>query len=461
MNEFIEEILKLLQSDMTDQEIEEKLADYHENDIAEVIPLLTEEERNRLFKILGDERTSTVLSYTDNVDEVIDQLDDKRAADLIELMDSDDAVDVLQELEKEDRESILNLMDEEAAEDAKLILSYDEDEIGSKMTTNYITIKQSDNIKSAMKSLVTQASENDNISTLFMIDNEDHFIGAIDLKDLICARSNDDLDSITKKNYPYLYATQKVAECLNDIKEYSEDIIPVLDESDQLIGVITANDVVEVVDEELNEDYSRFAGLTEAEDLQEPVGQSIKKRLPWLLLLVVLGLGISFFLKGFEAVIAAFPVVVFFQSMILDMAGNAGTQSLAVTIRVLSDEEFNSKKILKLIFKELRVSMINALVLGTISFGFIFMYEILTKSVIIEANGFNYQDALTLSFIVFVAVVASMMISGIIGTLIPIFFKKIKIDPAAASGPFITSLNDIVAILCYYGFAMVMFNAYL
>lgn len=461
MNEFNEEILKLLQSGLTNSEIEEKLSDYHDNDIASVVPLLTQEELEQLFQILGDERASSILSYVDNVDEVIDELDEERAADLIELMDSDDAVDVLQELEEENREQILELMDKEAAEDAKLILSYDDDEIGSKMTTNYITIKTSDTIKTAMKSMISQASENDNISTLFMIDEGSHFLGAIDLKSLICARGGDTLMDLVQKNYPFVHAKQHVAECLNAIKEYAEHILPVLDDNDVLIGVITANDIVEVVDEELQEDYSRFAGLTESEDLQEPVHKSIKKRLPWLLLLLFLGLGISFFVSSFEVVFAALPVVVSFQSMILDMAGNSGTQSLAVTIRVLSSDDVDRKKLLKLVFKEMRVAFINAFIIAIISFGVIFLYATIKQAVVVETNGFNYQDVLTLSVIVFIAMLAAMLISGVIGTLIPIILKKIKIDPAAASGPFITTLNDVIAVLCYYGFTMILFNAYL
>ena len=185
-----------------------------------------------------------------------------------------------------------------------------------------------------------------------VVDENGKFSGAIDLKDLIIARQSDTLDSIIIYSYPYFYADEKISDSIEKIKDYAEDSLPVLNHDKEIVGIITAQDVVEAVDDEMGEDYAKLAGLTAEEDLQETTKQSIKKRLPWLVVLLVLGMGVSAVVGAFENVVAILPIVICFQSLILDMAGNVGTQSLAVTIRVLMDEELAPKDKLKLVFKK-------------------------------------------------------------------------------------------------------------
>lgn len=456
MDNFNEELLELLRSNKTNDEIKETLLNYHESDIADIIPLLSEEERLKLFRILGKEELSKILPYTDNIDDIFENISDEKIADIVELMDSDDAVDTLQELDEEDREHILALMEEEAREDARLILSYEEDEIGSKMTTNFIIIDKSDTIKQAMRKLIAQAQENDNITTIFVVDENKKFFGAVDLKDLICASKDDVLSDFITENYPHVYAKNKIEDCINDIKEYAESTIPVLDEKDELIGVITANDIVEVVDEELTEDYHKFAAVTSSNDLEEGVIKSMTKRIPWLFLLLFLGIFVSMVISNFDVVIATLPVMVFFQSLVLDMAGNSGTQSLAVTIRALTSDDVSGKEKAKLVFREVRVGLLNGFTIGLISFGVCLGYLMLTKTAIKETFVFN--DVLLASSIVGVSLLLAMTLSSLVGTLIPMFFKKIGIDPAVASGPLITTINDVVAVVCYYGLTMLLFN---
>lgn len=461
MNEIVLKIIELLRSGKSNKEIKEALADYHESDIASVVPYLEKDEQTKLFSLLDKEVLAEVLTYIDDIKEILDTIPEEKAADLIELMDADDAVDVLQELDEEKANDIIELMDEEAKEDAKLILSYDDDQIGSIMTTNFVTIKKGSTVRMAMKSLISQASDNDNISTLMVINNDETLYGGLDLKDLIRARENEDLEDYIQINYPSVSAEEKIDDCINDLKDYAEDIIPVLDEDNKIIGVITASDITEAIQQAAAEDYSKLAGLTSEEDLNESIAKSMKKRVPWLLLLLVLGTVISLLISSFGAVIAAFPVLVFFQSLILDMAGNTGTQSLAVTIRVLTDEELSPKKILKLFFKEVRVGFFNGLTLGAVSFLVVLAYLCISKTPIEPGIGFNMEDTLIAAAIVSSSLFFAMLLASMIGTIIPIFFKKIKVDPAVASGPLITTINDIVAVCCYYGFAYLMFSAYL
>ena len=247
------------------------------------------------------------------------------------------------------------------------------------MTTNYIVIHNNLTVRQAMRELVKQAGENDNISTVYVLDGNDKFCGAIDLKDLIIARENTPLEDIISVSYPYVTDHEKISDCIERLKDYAEDSIPVLTDEGELIGVITAQDVVEAVDDEMGEDYAKLAGLTAEEDLKETTLQSMKKRMPWLIILLFLGMIVSSVVGIFENVVAALPIVICFQSLVLDMAGNVGTQSLAVTIRVLMDESLTGKQKLELVWKEMRIGLCNGGLLGILSFALIGLYIYLFK----------------------------------------------------------------------------------
>ena len=460
IQEEIQELLSLIRSKSKPSYIKEELENYHDSDIAEVICYLTEEERKKLYRILGKERVSNVFTYLENVEDYIAELENETAADLIELMDADDALDVLQELEEEDKKQITSLMEKDALEDVRLLASFEDDQIGSKMTTNYIIVKKNDTIKSAMKHLIKYSKENDNIYTLFVKDENGKFYGSIDLKDLIRAREDDDLEDIIHTQYPYVYSTELIEECINDLKDASLDLYPVLNEKDELIGVITQDDLVEVVEDELTEDYAKLAGLNEAEEIDEPVFKSVKKRIVWLVCLLILGMFISLVVSQFETVIDGIPMIVFFQSVILGMSGNAGTQSLAVTIRGLMDEDLSRKKIAKMVFKEVRVGLTNGLILSIISFGAVSLF-LYVRNTPILGEALRINDLLLIAGCVSGALIPAFILSSFIGCIVPIIFKKIKIDPAVASGPLITTLNDIVGIVSYYGLAMLLFRSVL
>ena len=460
IQEEIQELLSLIRSKSKPSYIKEELENYHDSDIAEVICYLTEEERKKLYRILGKERVSNVFTYLENVEDYIAELENETAADLIELMDADDALDVLQELEEEDKKQITSLMEKDALEDVRLLASFEDDQIGSKMTTNYIIVKKNDTIKSAMKHLIKYSKENDNIYTLFVKDENGKFYGSIDLKDLIRAREDDNLEDIIHTQYPYVYSTELIEDCINDLKDASLDLYPVLNEKDELIGVITQDDLVEVVEDELTEDYAKLAGLNEAEEIDEPVFKSVKKRIVWLVCLLILGMFISLVVSQFETVIDGIPMIVFFQSVVLGMSGNAGTQSLAVTIRGLMDEDLSRKKIAKMVFKEVRVGLINGLILSIISFGAVSLF-LYVRNTPILGETLRINDLLLIAGCVSGALIPAFILSSFIGCIVPIIFKKIKIDPAVASGPLITTLNDIVGIVSYYGLAMLLFRSVL
>ena len=449
---YVQEILDIIHSGLPQAELAEKLSDYHENDLADALADLTAEERRKLYAILGVEQVAEIFSYLDDAEPYLKELPPEEAAQVVSHMDSDDAVDALDDLEEEDKEKIVHQMDKvdkDAADDVKLLLSYDEDEIGSCMTTNYICIRKDMTIRQAMSELVKQAGENDNISTLYVVDENERFYGAIDLKDLIVARADDSLEKLIARSYPYVTDHEKISDSIDRIVDYAERSLPVLNESGKLLGIITSADVVELVNDQMGDDYAKLGGLTSEEDLNEGVFQSVKKRLPWLVALLLLGMLVSSVVGAFESVVAVLPIVICFQSMVLDMAGNVGTQSLAVTIRVLVDENLTTSKKLHLLFKEMRVGLVNGALLAVMALGFLGVYIHFFKA-------YAWGQAFLLSGCVGISLIVAMVISSLVGTVIPMLFHKIHIDPAVASGPLITTINDLVAVVVYYGLAMIV-----
>ncbi len=454
---YLIELLEILNSNVSKEEKKKQILQYHESDIAELLDELEDDKRDLLYEILGTENIAEVLLYSDDVNEILEDFAPEEAADLIEELDADDAIDVLEELDEESRNKIVSLLDKEVIEDIDAIMKYDEEMIGSKMTNNYITILFNDSIKAAMKKVIKEAAENDNVSTIFVLDNEERLYGVVELRDLIIAREGSSLENIIKKSYPSFNANTLVEECLNELIEYGLDSYPIINDTGILLGVITTEDIIEVASEELADDYAKFAGLTEEEEIDESVFISIKKRLPWLIVLLILGLIQSFVMTGFEYVVATLPIIVFFQTLVLGMSGNTGTQSLAVTIRMLSSSKEAKEKVLKSVFKELRIGFFNGLILAILSFAFVFIFLKITNQGV-KSELFDINEALKGAGIVGLSLLISMTVSSIMGTIIPIIFKKIKIDPAVASGPFITTINDVTALLIYYGLSTILFS---
>ena len=451
VQDYSKEILKIIRSNTSPAVMGGRLQDYHENDLADVMPKLTVQERCKLYRILDTDMLSDIFEYTDeeNAAEYLNEMDVKKAAAILSKMETDALADVLNKVEKTKKKILIDLLEPEVRRDVEMIASFDEDEIGSRMTTNYIVITDKLTVKQAMSSLIEQAAKNDNISTIFVVTEQQKFYGAINLKELIIARRDDLLENLVVTSYPYVYAEENIDECIEELKDYSEDSIPVLDNDNQLLGVITSASIIDLVDDEMGDDYAKLAGLTAEEDLKEPLKESMKKRLPWLIILLGLGMVVSSVVGIFEKVVTALPIIMCFQSLILDMAGNVGTQSLAVTIRVLMDEKLSAKDKLHLTFKEMKVGTCNGALLGIMALVFLGAYIALFK-------GYAIGHAFLISGCVGISLLVAIVISSLVGTLVPILFHKIKVDPAVASGPLITTVNDLVAVVTYYGLAWIL-----
>ncbi len=446
--DYAQEIIDILRSSQSPKVIGDKLKEYHDNDIESVLDSLTLTERELLYRVMDDDSLADILEYSSEEDalQYLSELDYHRAASIIDEIEPDDAVDILKLADPKLRKLWLSVLDKEKRLELTMLISYDEEVIASRMTTNYVSIQSNFTIKEAMSSLVKQAADNDNITVLYVLDPHGVFYGAIDLKDLIIARQGTALTDIIQTAYPYFYADEKTENCLERLRAYSEDSVPVLDDENHIIGVITSEEVQEIYEEEMNEDYVKLAGLSEDEDLTEPLFKSVRKRIPWLSLLLLMGLLVSSVVGLFEDIVAQLTIIMAFQSLILDMSGNVGTQSLAVTIRVLSDENLKAKDKVHLIFKEMKIGGTNGLILGTAAVLGVGVYIYLFK-------GMTLASAFAVSGCIGVSLLLAMIISSLVGTSVPMLFKKMGIDPAVASGPMITTITDLVGIVTYYGLA--------
>ena len=427
--DYAKELVKIVQTTKDREELKKKIAAYHERDIANAIVESDKTVRKCIYDILDIADIAEIFSYIEEEPgKYLEEMPIEQAAKVVSNMDSDDAMDLFEELN----------------EDVQKLLSYEEDQIGSCMTNNYIVVRNDVTIREAMSTLVKQAGEHDNIQTLYVIDENGIFAGAIDLKDLIIAREHDNLQDIISSSYPYVYEHEKISECMEILTDYEEDSIPVLTQDKKIAGILTSSDIVELVDDEMGDDYAKLAGLTEEEDLNEPTIVSMKKRLPWLIALLFLGMAVSSVVGMFESIVAVLPIVICFQSLVLDMAGNVGTQSLAVTIRVLMDENLSGKKKIALLFKEMKIGFLNGASLAIMALVFLGVYIHLFKH-------YAWISSFLISGCVGISLIVAMVISSLVGTIIPMFFHKINIDPAVASGPLITTINDLVAVITYYG----------
>lgn len=447
--DFAQEIAAVIRTAKNGDRLPELLKHYHQRDVAKAVTLLTDAERERLFRQMDAQTLAEIFPYLDDASRYLAELPAALAAEMIADMDTADALDMLRELPEEKKQTLAAHLDDDTRKDVRRLLAFHQEEIGSRMSGNFVCIPDTLTVCGAMNELVRQAGEHDNISTLYVVDGSGVFAGAIDLKDLIIARENDPLSGIIHRSYPYVLAHERVEDCIDRIAEYEEDSLPVLTEDGRIAGILTAQDLVELVDDAMGDDYAKLGGLTSEEDLREPAAVSMRKRLPWLIVLLFLGMGVSSVVGIFESVVAVLPIVICFQSMVLDMAGNVGTQSLAVTIRVLVDENLTTSKKLHLLFKEMRVGLVNGALLAVMALGFLGVYIHFFKA-------YAWGQAFLLSGCVGISLIVAMVISSLVGTVIPMLFHKIHIDPAVASGPLITTINDLVAVVVYYGLAMIV-----
>ncbi len=446
-----EQILAIIKQG-SPKHLQDDLNAFHPSDVAEVFITLTEDEQAFVLNYLNPHVLAEIFEHLDEDDAAryIRGIDTQKAVFILEDMNPDDAADILGEMKETHVQEILEGMNEESREALSSLAVHKEDTAGAIMTTDYIELKKGIDVKDAMKVLISNAKTTEGIQRLFVVDDYDFLEGVIDLKKLIQARSPKVIDDIMHTDVITAKVTDRAEDAARIMQNYGIYLLPIVDEHNKLQGVITMDDAADILDEATDEDYARFATISSEANVNISVWRSALHRLPWLTLLLFMGLIISSIISQFENTIEKITVLMFFQPLILDMAGNTGTQSLAVTVRALSKDYFKDRKTrVSHVLKELRVGVFNGVAIGSVSF--VTTYIFLT----ILGVTLNYGSAVSIAATVGASVAIALSFAATFGAFFPLFLYHIKIDPAVASGPFITTLNDIIGLLIYFGIATV------
>jgi magnesium transporter len=436
----------------SDESLKKQLKKLHPFDLAELYPFLSDDDKLRVLHLVDSSKRADMFVELDIEDQIglIHILDLNEQKSLLRQLESDDLKEFISDIEDHDiQKEMISLLSKVRAKSIELLMQYDEDLAASIMSTEYITIHQDMSIKEATNEVITTSKDSDYIDTIFVVDQDKKVVGVVDLKDLIIARANKELKDIMNEEFQFVYEDATIEQAIQTVRDYDRNAIPVLDREDKMIGIVTGDDLFDEMIESHEYDYQKMALLKDHESNSTAITRS-KQRLPWLMIAVVLNLLIASFLSIFEATLAQVTALVLFQPLILGMAGNIGTQSLAVTILGFHLEAFDAKEMPKQhVVKEVFIGLMNSFILGVLSFGFSFTFLTLIPT--------GNQQAIDIAWVVFIAVFSSMFISACMGVLIPIILKKYGSDPAVASGPIMTTINDVVALVIYFGVATIAF----
>lgn len=413
--------------------------DMHPYDQAKFFIGQAHEERMQIYAYLSPEEISAIMENIelDDTEPYFTEMEPRFAAMVFAEMATDDAVDILNEMEKDKVASFLTMMDKDAADEIKELLHYEEKTAGSIMTTEFIAIYKTQTAKQAMEQLKAEAPDAETIYYLYIIDDDKHLAGVLSLRDLIIADENTVIGDIMSEKIVFVSVAEDQEEVAIMMRDYDLLALPVIDFQHHLLGIITVDDILDVMDEEASDDYSKLAAVSDVDRPDENAVISAKKRLPWLIILLFLGMLTASLIGQFEKTLNEVAVLAIFIPLIAGMAGNTGTQSLAVAVRGLATGEYGNKGKTKLILREAGTGLITGTVCG----------------IIIAIVIFLWKDQLFLGLLVGFTILATLTVATIAGSLIPLVMDRLKIDPAVASGPFISTINDIISILIYFGMA--------
>lgn len=442
-----EQLLTFLQKNDIDQ-FRESFFDLHSYEQAEFYVALSPEDRERLYHILSPEEVSdffdTIEMDEEEYDALFDEMDARYAASMIGSMQYDNAVDILNELPKTKVTSFLALMEKEDAREIRNLLNYDEDTAGGIMTTEFVSVTSSMSVREAMRHLKVMAPDSETIYYVFVVDDDKRLAGIVSLRELIIADDDEYIGDMMNERVVSVLVSDDQEEVAQIVKDYDFLALPVLDYQDHLVGIITADDIMDVMDEEASEDYSRLAGMSESERTTDSSLETAKKRLPWLIGLTFMGMITATMLTAFEDTLSQVAILGAFIPIIGGMAGNTGTQSLAVAVRGISTGEIKDESKLKLALREMGSGVLTGFVCGAI----LFLIVILV-----------FGQPMLLGFIISFSLMIAMTIATLMGTLVPLVMDRFGIDPAIASGPFITTGNDIISLLIYFSLANAFMSA--
>lgn len=434
-DDLINQVETLIES-KSDKELHTLLDDFHYADIAEILDELDLEESVYIIKLLDSDTTSDILTELDEDirEKVLRNLSAKEIAEEIEELDTDDAVDIISELsEKRQLEVISKIEDQEHKAEIEELLAYDEDSAGGLMAKELVKVYDTWTVAGCLRRIRGQAEEVTRVHSVYVVNKQDRLVGRLSLKDLIVAKNEQKIADIYISNVDFVYVNDDAEDVAKIMSKYDLEAIPVVDENQILLGRITIDDIVDVLKEEADKDYQLAAGITQDVEADDSILELTRARLPWLFLGLIGGIGAFIIMSYFEGSLPEEAIILFlFTPLIAAMAGNVGVQSSAIIVQGLANDDVKGSINSRLI-KEMLLAALNGLILSLFLFLFVFAWEQ------------DFKLALAIS----VSLVIVIIIAGLIGTFIPLFLDRRGIDPAIATGPFITTSNDIFGIVIY------------
>lgn len=416
------------------------LDEYHASEIAILFESITKEDRQRIINLLPVEIASEIISEMHeeaHPEELLLQLHPDKRTEIVEELDYDDATDIISQLEEHEQKEILGDLSESDASSIRNLLSYDEDTAGGLMNTEFIRIHLHLTKKDAIDEIIRQSEEIEEFYTIFVIDDNNVFQGIVSLKDIIKAKGNVEITALVKSDVAWVSPDTDQEEVARLISQYNITSIPVLDKQMKLLGRVTFDDVIDVLEDENTEDILKISGVSEDEELSGNWVEAVKSRLPWL----IINLGTAFLasavVRYFEPTIAKIAVLSAYMTIIAGMGGNAATQALAVTVRRISLYDLTDNQAYRTVLKEFTVGLINGAVTGLIVFIFALVFD----------------NNPLLGVVIFLAMTGNLLIAGITGAGIPLMLKRVGIDPAIASSIIITTFTDVFGFMLLLGLA--------
>ena len=413
-----------------------KLNELHHADIAEILEELNVDQSTYIIKLLESDKTSEILMELDEDfrEQILNNLSPNEIAKEIEELDTDDATDIISELSVEKQKKVISkIIDAEHKADIKELLKYDEDSAGGLMAKELVKVNENWTVTKCVKEMRIQANEVTRVHSIYVVDDNDKLIGRLSLKDLLVANPRSSIKSVYIPKVDFVNVNDEAESVANIMQKYDLEAIPVVDDKNILLGRITIDDIVDLIKEEAEKDYQLAAGILQDVDVDDTIFELSRARLPWLLLGLLGGIGAAVVMGAFDDILAKHQILFYFTPLIAAMAGNVGVQSSAIIVQGLANDDIRGSVNNRLI-KETFLSILNGVILSVILFLFIMI------------SGEEYLVALAIS----ISLVIVIIVAGIIGTFIPLFLAKRGIDPAIATGPFITTSNDIFGILIYF-----------
>ena len=419
-----------------DLSLQKQFNEFHYADIAEILDELDLEQATYVIKLLDSVKTSDILSELDEDvrEKVLQNLSTKEIAQEVKELDTDDAADLLLELPPERKQKVIaQIDDKELVADIKELLEYDEKTAGSLMAKELVKVYETWTVAGCLRKIRNQAENVKRVHSIYVVDKKEKLIGRLSLKDLLIAKNETKISDIYIPKVDSVHVADNDEDVAKVMAKYDLEAVPVVDDNKTLLGRITIDDIVDVIKEEAEKDYQLAAGITQDVDSEDGIFALTRARLPWLFLGLIGGVGAAAIMFNFDTIINDYPLILLFTPLIAAMAGNVGVQSSAIIVQGLANDEIKGS-INNRLFKEMLLSALNGVVLALFLFLFMWIWQD------------NFQTALAVS----VSLIVVVIVAGIIGTFIPLFLHRKKIDPAIATGPFITTSNDIFGILIYF-----------